>query len=729
MKTAMPRARVLTLLIHAAFSPALFAQTTSAPEGAKPAADTDVLPQITVTAERRETSLQKTPVSVGVIGGEEVIRQDLPLLGDLVGRVAGLSAGGGASSAYSFLFIRGIGTLSPAMPNAVALYLDDVYIPRIHGNGLLSAFADLQRVEVLRGPQGTLYGQNSSAGAIKFVSYDTDGETNSGWLKASTGTFGSFGLKGYASRVLNPGVLSASLAYSHYGDDGTISAPLLGRDVNRLRTEQFRAKFKLTPSAGLDAVLAIDGTFDRSDSPVATPSNYPGGNPTTTFENRDPKIDRDIGGVSLKINQQLGEGTTLRSITAVRGFKDGAYPLLQDGLPTDAYGWLQNNDQKQASQEFQLTGTRERLSYTVGAIYFREKWEVERPTWTGSANWATTHAYAAGHAKVDNTNAAVYGQANYRLTPAWGLTAGVRFNRDRQTYRSTGYASNAALEHVASRYDTGELQQKTTGTTPKLGIDYQWSPDLLTYASVTRGQKAGGYNPVAASLSVAQVPVNPEKVTAYELGSKLAALDNRLQVNAALFYNDFKDYQASISTPTINGVYIPGTVTMNAARAKTYGLELEATAKPTRALTLNTAVTLLKTRFVEFLNPSGLAASDNTGHRLAYTPTVTLGFGATYAVPLADGAGLRFNANLRHTGSYFTEISNSADSQVKAQTFLDAGASYISADGHWTVALEAKNLLDKQYVVNNNIRPAQGVNSQRYNWPRTLQASVRYDFF
>ncbi|KAF1046324.1 TonB-dependent receptor [Xylophilus sp.] len=725
---AIPFRFTVLALVAAAFTPALHAQDGAATASAGEAGAVDVLPQIQVTAERREASLQKTPVSVGVVSGEKVKRQELPLLGDLVGRVAGLSAGGGAASAYSFLFIRGIGTLSPAMPNAVALYLDDVYIPRIHGNGLLASYPDLQRVEVLRGPQDTLYGQNSSAGAIKFISQDPDPQGTNGWVRATAGNHGALGLKGYASSALNPGVLAASLAFATYSDDGYIDAPLLGRKVNRLRTDQFRAKFKLTPGDGLEAVLAIDGTRDRSDSPVATPSNYPGGSPTTTYENRDPSIRRDIAGASLRVSKKLDANTVLKSITAVRGFNDGTYPLLQDGLPTDAYGWLQNNDQKQASQEVQFIGTHNRFTYTIGAIYFREKWQVERPTWTGNASGTST-TYAAAHTWIDNTSYAIYGQTNYRITPELGVTVGARANRDRQDYRNAGYRSNAALEHVSTTYDTGELHQRTSGVTPKVGLDYQWTPVLLTYGTLSRGQKAGSYNPVAASLAVAQVPVNPEKVTTYELGTKFSAFGNRLQVNTSLFYNDFDDYQASISTPTINGVYIPGTVTLNAARAKTYGLEFEASARPTRQLTLNTALTLLQAKFVEFSSAALASTTDYTGNRLAYTPRVTFGLGATYAVPLSSGAALQLNANLRHTGAYFTEIDNSADSRVRAQTLVDAGASYITPDSHWTFALEVKNLFDKSYVVNNNVRPSQGVNSQRYNWPRTVQASVRYDFF
>ncbi|MFL9927244.1 TonB-dependent receptor [Herbaspirillum lusitanum] len=701
----------LSALYGLSFAPA-FAQ--SAPD----ASGSFTVPEVKVTAERRETDIQKTAVAVSVVNKEDIVKPGILLFNDLSGQVPGFVA---PVPTPGTLYIRGIGTSSPTYYPAVALYVDDVYIPRIRANKLYASFADVERIEVLRGPQGTLYGQNSSAGAFKLVSKDPVDE-RSGWVSVSAGNYGALGVKGYATGAINPGILSASVAYTHEQDDGYTKNPTLGRNTNSVSVDQLRAKFRLTPSPGLEAILSIDGTHDGSSNGDYSPINYRGGDPRTSYEEKRPEGNVNIWGTSLRINKNLDDKLTLKSITAYRGFREMYAPNLSDGLPTATSGFILGLDQHQFSQEFQLLADYGRFNYTLGAVLFNEHFSVDRPQWTNSV-------YSGTGSVVDNQSYGVFAQGNYKLTEKLGVTAGLRFNHFDQTYSAFGYSSNVNYDHVRTVWSTnGDLKTTSTAWTPKLGIDYQWNPDLFSYASVTRGQKDGGYNPVAASLQIAQVPVSPEKVTSYEIGTKASSFGGRLKTNVALFYNQFDGYQAAVANPVVNGVPIFASVTVNAGKATTYGAELEASVYPSSRLEFNFSAAVLHAEFDEFSNPTGAANTDYKGKTLPFSPKLTLGTRIAYKIPLQDAGTIRLNASARYLSQIYTAVDNAGATTTPAQTYVNLGGSYTSQDAAWTTSLEVTNLFDRTYPLNFVSTPSVNVYSARYNAPRTIRLALRRDF-
>ncbi|MBD1599747.1 TonB-dependent receptor domain-containing protein [Pseudomonas typographi] len=677
----------------------------------------DVLPEVVVTAERRETNLQTTPVSVGVIGAEALQRSAVTVGRDLNAATAGLLAPGGwqGTSAGGSFYIRGVGTDSVLYSSPVGLYVDDVWISRQYGNGLLSSFPDIDRIEVLRGPQGTLYGQSSSGGAVKIVSRDP--KSNDAWVQATGATGLGRGLSLYASHELVPQMLFGSIALSRYKDDGYTHNRTLDRKVDRTDSSVARAKLRFTPSDDLEAVLSVDWAVDHSDSPVFVARDYPGHghDPRVTYENTSPRIDDTSNGVSLKVVKTLDEHLSLKSISAYRNLDQGNSPIPLDGVPTDVSGVGFKVHNQQRSQEFQLLGDYDRFNYVVGALALSENLHSNRPTWY-------EEDYNQQRADIHNENLGIYGQGTYKLTSKLGLTAGLRVGRDTQDYRARGYASNSSLQFLDQTYDSGQLHARNTFVTPKLGIEYAWSSQLFTYASMTKGQTAGGYSPTAATLPISRNLLDPEKVTTYELGVKNTFLGGRVSVNSTLFYSDYKQFHAVLNGITVDGVFIPGSTTVNAGKANIYGLEVDANARVTGNLDWSIWGALQHSRIQQFLNPLG--KTDFEGNRLPNTPRFAGGTRINYKVPLQIPGELHANATLRFIANSYSDASNAPDTQIPSQTYVDAGTHYITPDGHWTLGLDAKNLLNRTYAVTTYSSP----DISMYNPPRSVQASVRYDF-
>ena len=284
-------------------------------------------------------------------------------------------------------------------------------------------------------------------------------------------------------------------------------------------------------------------------------------------------------------------------------------------------------------------------------------------------------------------------------------------------------------DRLATNYDVTGLFQNTTATTPKFGVDYQITPDLYSYASATSGEKSGGFNRAAGTLAVASVPVEPEKVKAYEIGLKSYLLDHRATANLAVFYNKYDAYQASVTNPTINGQIINGNVVVNAGRAHTEGVELETTYRPDRSLDLSLTTAYLSTRFDDFVNPTGAANANYTGNSVPNAPRWSGSVAAGYLLPLPATAGeVRVHASANYIETNFTDIANTPLLRASGQTYLNGGADYAPEGRHWSLHATIKNALNRDYVLARSIVPSLHTDTTSYNPPRTYLITARYDF-
>lgn len=675
------------------------------------------LPDVKVTAERHETVLQKTPVTVNAVEAEELQRRGVTKLADLAGLAAGVNIPAQWSNTQS-VFIRGIGSSRPIGNPSVGWYLDDVYVPRSFGSSYVGSLPDIDRIEVLHGPQGTLYGQNTSSGALRLISRQPSQDFGA-WLSVGAGNQGQVETRGYVNGSLSPDLLSGSLAVSTSHLGGDVDNVYLDRHVNGYENQQLRGILRLTPENGLVATLTVDGLHGTSTT-GSTPLNWPGSGVRRNFSDYGKYQQYNSGGISLKLEGSLTDTLSWKSITASRGFN--VHLPSDDPYPTPVSGFDQDLDQHQLSQEFQLFGDYEHFNFIAGLMLWHEEFGMDRLSWSSGR-------FSIIDSSSRTDTAGLYGQGTYHLSDRLGLTAGLRLSKEWRDLDSAAYASDASGARLDTTYSVRGLGKTYQSATPKIGVDFQWTPNLLVYANWAIGETSGGWNPAAATRAVAEVPVDPERVTAYEVGLKSTAWDGRFRGNLALFYNDYRDYQASINNPVVGGQLVPGAVIVNAGKAHTYGAEWESVVQASQALQFTFNLAYLRTRFDEFVNPTGAASTDFTGDALPYSPRWSGSLGAVYTRDLAGGASLRLGANLRADASSYSAVSATSQyTMFPATHYLDASASYTTAGGDWTFSLTAKNLLDRTYGLPGYYIPTLDYYSATYNRARQWLLSVRRDF-
>jgi iron complex outermembrane receptor protein len=682
--------------------------------------------EVTVTAERRETTLSRVPVSVGVIGASELDRRGLTQLSDIVGTVAGVSISNAYGNLPQAVGIRGVGVSLPAMSQAVGIYVDDVALVRGYATALWD-LPDIERIEVLRGPQGTLYGENSTAGAIKIVSIDPSTDAQQ-WASGSVGNYGAREAHAYLSGPLSDR-FAASLAFSHRQNDGWAWNDTLHKHVNKLNATQFRVKLALIGDANRRVVLAVDGLQDRSDTNAANmPLNHEQARPRVLFTATDTgQFERNAGGASLKVEQRLTGNLKLRSITAVRGYRDD--PMVGDfgGLELQRYALDQTTDQRALSQEIQLQDDTARLRWTAGAIVAKDRFEFHRYT---AAIPVATNQPTNSEAQTfqETTNFGLYGQARYALDDLTGLVLGARGWHTRQTAANAFWKTDAERNRTSTVYNADGLSETRSGLLPRIALERQQAPGLFLYGSAAKGAKFGGFNRAAESQLSAETVTNPERVTTYELGAKGRSSRGLFTANVAAFYNDYRDYLAALQNTTINGVLVTDAVLVNAGKAQTFGLDLEVAAKLGDQTDLTASAEVLRTRFLEFANPTGNATTNYVGNELPYAPRFTLGSSLVHRVSLPDGSSLTLDTSLQVVGKEFTDVANNTATRVPIQTYFNAGATWHLNPSQWQLSMRVKNVFDKNYVLLRTRIPSVGVDAAYYDAPRTLMFTARHDF-
>jgi iron complex outermembrane receptor protein len=694
------------------------------------------LQEVIVTATRQSTNLQKTPVAVTVIGSDDIAQQNLLTARDLAGQTPGVFIQrAGITPLTQVFFIRGIGDSDPIFDPNVAQYIDDVYLPRaING---MADLADIDRVEVLRGPQGTLFGENADAGAIRYIT-KTPTDQADGNFDIGYGNYNAFNVHGYVSGALVPGKLDGSLTLGHEQHDGFTYDPTIKESVNNQDTTALRAKLLATLSPQLKVLFSIDGTVDTSGTDYYTPKDpiiggtlktpvYGPFNPSDTYASQAPKNNSWVGGASLKVTDQINPNLTFNSISALRGFAQDPVNYNNDGQPLVAYSptnpipvSISDNSivyrDKEATQEFQLLGKYDRFDFASGFYFLYEDFSSNRVGYVVSPT-AATAAPAYPEDQIGDTktyNYAAYVQGNYHFTDKLIGTLGARYTIESRDFHFAGVydslagvaltptpgASTSTPGGYAAANDFTYHGDKTWYSfTPKYGVSYQFTPGLFGYASLSEGFDAGGFNNRASSLATA-LPYDQEKVTTYEVGVKTTALDHRLHSNLTVFYNAYTGLQetAEIISPVTNGLV---SVRSNANRAHTQGFEWENTFKPVEDLSLLGNVSYLKTRFDSFPNAGAGVVNGQTvllgatGNQLPLSPEWQLNGGGTYRLPLPLPGETHLGVNGTYETSYYSDVFNYKQGRVPAQGYIDAFLSYAPPGGRWTISLVAKNLADR----------------------------------
>ncbi len=747
MLKAQLRGSVASAVIIAGLSVSAFAGQAAAQDadGSAPAAQgASAGNAIVVTARRREERLLDVPISVTAIGGEDLAKQGTQSLDEIGEQVPNLTleVSRGTNTTLS-AFIRGIGQQDPVAgyEPGVGLYVDDVYLARPQA-AVLDVY-DVERIEVLRGPQGTLYGRNTIGGAIKYVTARLPDDPS---LKVR-GTFGSYKQADMVVTASTPigdnlriGASGARLSRGGFGD--YLNQP--GKENYNKDVWAGRASLEFE-SGPLLVRLSGDYIKDNSDArqghrlvaSLVDPTILPLDNPYDTRAGLDV-VDQEVEayGGSLNIAYEVNDTITLKSISGWR--KDSSTsPIDFDSLPQADVDVPAIYDNEQFSQEFQLLYESDRLSGVMGAYYLDAKaytgFDVALFT-TGDLlnivlpimDWTGLNGQTVGN--VDTETWSIFGDFTYELTDQLSLSAGGRYTYDKRTstvlrQNLTGgysdlFGGTATPYLVESDFEGSRAFKKFT---PRASISFQPTPDHNFYASYSKGFKGGGYDPRGKStqaidldndgtVSEAEIDdfmsFDPEVVDSYEIGWKASLLNRRLNLSLAAFMNDYTDMQILGSEGVDadgDGVYesFRG-ITTNAASAEIKGIELEFDAIAAEdfagmgsRLTINGAVGYLDSKFKKFI-VNDVDISDQ--RKIQNTPDWTANGGFDLTIPMDSG-----NVDLLGSFSY-----RSASQQFEnpiplldqgAYTLFNASLVYTDDENDFSIGIHAKNLFDKRYIV------------------------------
>ena len=671
------------------FVPVTLTLIAALPAGAQ---ELSALEEVTVTAQRRDENLQKSPVSIIAVDAEAAERRQIFDAKQIIFNVPNLTGNSNpGQSAGTMFFIRGVGVtdnLATTDP-AVGLYVDDVYFS---GKGVNNfSLADIERIEVLRGPQGALYGRNTNGGAIKIVTRKPGADPELS-LRVSAGNEGRRELKASGNLPLSDVLFLRATALLQEGD-GLSYNETLGKDVNDLDYRGARIALRYAPGESFVADFAYDygkdetnGTYGSDIAGVLRPSR---GDYFRTISNVDASnLGRTQGG-NLTLSWSLANDRTLSSITGFRSTLQDLNIDLSDQNPS-RYQLLQRQDNDQISEELQLAGAlSDSLRFVSGLYYFKEDTDVAVTDRIAPNFFSKTFT-------VDSTSEAAFGQLEYSIGP-FTLIGGLRYTRDEKELRVSQTGNQAGL----FVYDTATLiargaagqnispDRRFSQLTPKAGLNWEVNDDLFAYLSYTSGYRSGGWTG-RATRADQYVNFNPEEVESYEIGAKATLLDGRLRWNNTLFRMDY--------TNLFNTLNIAGVFTVQTADATIQGLESEFTLRATSWLDVFINLGLLDSKYTG-ARPANLAPD------LQRAPELQGKAGFSIQYPLAAGT-LLVNGDVYHTKEYAVTPANLAFTAPLlprsvtpsgAYSLVNASVGYRWAEGRLEVGLSCTNCLDETF--------------------------------
>lgn len=666
------------------------------------------LQAVTVTATRREESLQKVPVAISVVDGEQLERDNRNSVATIAQQVPTLNFRAGASNKDTSLFIRGVGTIStsPGVEPTVATVVDGVVYGR-PGQSTLDLL-DLERIEVLRGPQGTLFGKNASAGVLNIITKEppteTHGYIDQSWYSGNE-TRTRFGIGG----TLIPDTLKGSLTTLFGSYDGNVHNKENGQELNGYNHKGFRGKLEFTPNDDVKLTLIADYMQSHDDSPNGvvskslTPAFANALSPVhASSDNRDIESDYrthvdDINkGLSAQVDWSLGD-YTLTSITAWRGWNNNQWQDADRlGTITAAFPGTEDRgklDYDQYSQELRLASPKGQFLEYVGGLFYMHAKDDETyqrtlitPTTTnqGVADYGTTsQSYSA------------FGETTLNFTSTFRGIAGLRWTHDDLEYDHSRVSTSAtAVSGIQpSTSSSGSVDEH--GWSGRLGVQYDLTDTVMTYLTYSRGYKGPAYNVFFNMQPRDTNALKPETSNTWELGVKATSWNNHLTTNLALFHSDYDNYQANFYD-TVAGQVV--TRLINAGTVSTEGVEADYALQATQNLKFSGALAYTKARIDQFSCPVGAAASCNVnGKTLPFSPDWKSYVRTDYTIPLDNGLAVELGTDFSWQSEVQYDISQNPDTKQGAYGIWNASVALADDNQGWRVALVGKNLADKSY--------------------------------
>lgn len=722
-----------------------------------------VIEEIVVTARRREESLQDVPLAVTAISGDELALRGASDISELAQSIPSVTLEASrATNSTLTAFIRGVGQQDPlaGFEQGVALYLDDVYLARPQG-ALLDLY-DVERVEVLRGPQGTLYGRNAVGGAIKYVTRRLSDETEFR-LKASYGSYDQLDLVGTASGAVSDslriGATIASFNRDGYGENFTTGEDNYNKDVIGVRlsaeyepTEDvlFRVSYDRTeddsnPVAGFrpfPAAFSGDAVLNDVRDTSAGASQLP----STAGINGNNNVESE--GIHLSVDWALNDNLMLRSITAKR--EDFTESVIDfDSLAAIDFDAQVVYDNEQFSQEFQILYNTDHLSWVTG-VYFLDAtaandFDVVLGTLGTVAFGAPLTAFTGG--VVDTESWSVFSDLTYDLNDLWSVSVGGRYTEDKRSadifranYLGVG-SPNLGNPNAVFLAATSDFEASRTfdDFSPRINLSYTPNDNTTIYAGYSQGWKAGSFDPRGANFStpVVEQGFEPETIDSYELGVKSTWWGGRAVTNVALFTSDYQDLQipGSVGVDTTgdgNNDSFVGTVT-NAGQSEISGIELEANVLLSEKLTAQIAFSLLDAEIEEWI-VNGVNVANQ--REVQNTPETMANIALSYRTEAFNG-DLVLTGNWSYKDDIFQFELPTAVLDQEAHDIVNASIVWINPEENFKLGLHGKNLTDEDIKTSGYCFGSGGCPSTLglednttvfYAAPRTVTATAEYNF-
>lgn len=708
-----------------------FAQASGQPEAVEGADEkTGGLVDIVVTAQRREQNLQSVPGSVAAVSGDTLEKSQVTDIRQLLVTTPNISYTQFRANEPT-LYVRGIGPFlnTVGLERPTGFYVDDVYVG---GSGVaaLGTLFGIERVEVLRGPQGTLFGRNVTAGVIQYVTKDPS-QTSDGKVALSYGNYDYMQGQLYANGGLGSGV-SANIAASWTKRDGFARNLTSGDELENEDAKAIRAKLAFDLGPDTELILSAD-YFDRDvngTSRISVRNNGFGAPSSTRRSGTQPDganaygpgaIELESWGGSVRLKSDLGFAN-LSAIAAYREYSARDFSVAQVrndgsiafGIPANGVRVTTDNavEQDQKTIELRLDNTSDTFDYVAGLFYLEENVDG-RTIFRRTNNFGASLAAATlGIAPLKATSYAAFVDGIFHITPELSVGGGLRYTRDRKSvaYSPRNLITNTVLFTRNDKYSNGEFTYRAL-------VQYEPNDDINLYANYSRGYKAGGFDTEATALS-GTFALDPETVDAYEIGFKSDFLDNRIRLNMAAFTMKLKGYQISALDPVTLT-----TRSFNAGNLRSKGFEIEAAAIITDGLQLNLGYGYTKANYTSDIVSAGININ---GFKVQRVPANSFNAGISYEIE-TDAGTFDTRADFSYVDKMEGNERNQPQNQHPSFTTLNGSISWTSTDEHWTIRLWGRNLTNELITRQVTSLSTTHVGAV-YDAPRTYGVTVSRNF-
>lgn len=772
-----------------------------ASRGAETLPELTTLEEVIITAQFREETLQTVPVAITALDAEQLQVRGLDTLHDLTTAAPNtvITRGTQTFGPGAQIFIRGVGQIDghPGFEPGVGVYVDDVYYGIVLGSDF--ELSD-SRVEILRGPQGTLAGKNSIGGSLKLFSTKPSAEPDAS-LSASYGDYNRIQFKGAGNITLAEGLYLRLSGYSKQIDGyvdridfgcanpgsgvPSVVAPggscklgtEGGEDVQGARialrwmgNESFENNLVLfgtrernEPTAGVILALNNPALVPGGARFISAPESYitystyiipsftdpasvlnrangrPAGSGTHPAFPIDPASDVDAYGASNNFVWKISDTTSLTSITGYRD-NDGSYGIYQGGGPFPTSVLITNWSQEQLTQELRLNFSAFKTDWTVGGYYYTE--DVLYGGLKVLSPGAPFESLFNGNDPVDAKSTSAFAHGVYHATDKLSLIAGVRYTDEEKTYtfqRRNPFAADGSYSDnggLGPSYITNVGVIDGTSNTfagdeidYRAGVQYEWTPDFMTYVQYSTGFRGGGVNIRPFSLDQL-VNFGTERVKAAELGAKTTFLENRVRINSALFFNQYDDIIFTNQTPTPQSAL--NLTPTNIGNADVMGAEVEVATLFGR-WQVDLAASYLDFEFTSVGNNAAVNLGGVTvNNKSPHTPETKFNLGVQYEIPVGSLGQVTPRIDANYLDEYFTDIANTPAGKIDARTLVNARLTWASSTGAWEAAVVGTNILDKYYILNTFSNNAAGgartFTSGQPGAPRQIYGTIRHRF-